>query len=165
MKEDADEKPWLRAGLILVLLSACGGREKQVVEQYFNAVRAKDNQTISSFAAVSFDKPVTAWKISATSPETKSPVVLPDLAKKLADQEKQLARQQEGRPALEQRPLRRPGQGEGAAQEERRHPGQSQQRGHRLGQLQQEGPGAEAADRRIQGCGGEGEAQRQAVGG
>jgi len=50
------------AALPLVLaLSALGCQshpEKGVVDQYFNAVNAKDSQTLSSFAAVSFDKKV-----------------------------------------------------------------------------------------------------------
>jgi len=83
--------PGLRASTILLLLFACGGSEKRVVDQYFNAVRAKDNQTISSFAAVSFDKPVESWKIISATAETKAPATLPDLAKKLQDLEKQIA--------------------------------------------------------------------------
>ena len=42
--------------------------EKRVVDQYFNAVNAKDNQTLSSFAAVTFDKKVERWKIKSATP-------------------------------------------------------------------------------------------------
>lgn len=70
---------------------ACGGGEKRVVDQYFNAVRAKDNQTLASFAAVSFEQPVDSWKITGTSPETKSAAMLPDLVKKVQDIEAQIA--------------------------------------------------------------------------
>jgi cobalamin-dependent methionine synthase I len=83
--------PGLRAGLLLLLLSACGGSDKRVIDQYFNAVRAKDNQTLSSFATVSFDKPVENWKITNTSPETKSPVILPGLATTAQDLDKKTA--------------------------------------------------------------------------
>ena len=42
-------------GLGLVL-AACGHRDQRLVDQYFNAVNSKDNQTLGSFAAVGFDK-------------------------------------------------------------------------------------------------------------
>ena len=43
---------------LLAITAACGHPEKSVVDSYFNAVNAHDNQTLSSFAVVSFDKPV-----------------------------------------------------------------------------------------------------------
>ena len=54
----------LAAFAVALAAVACGGTEKTVVDQYFNAVKAKDNQTLSSFAAVTFDKPVESWKIT-----------------------------------------------------------------------------------------------------
>ena len=47
------------------------------MDQYFNAVKAKDNQTLSSFSSVTFDKPVESWKITATSEEQKTPLTTP----------------------------------------------------------------------------------------
>ena len=74
------------------LSAACGGGpESRVVDQYFNALRANDNTTLSSFAAVAFDKKVDAWKIKSSTPETRSPATLPELAKKVSDLEAELA--------------------------------------------------------------------------
>jgi hypothetical protein len=74
------------------LCVACGGHpEKRVVDQYFNAVNAQDNQTLASFAAVKLDKKVDNWKINETSPETRTPAELPALAKKVTDLELALA--------------------------------------------------------------------------
>lgn len=73
------------------LMAACGHPEQTVVAQYFNAVKAKDNQTLSSFSAVNFDKPVQSWKILATSEETKSPATLPSLIKAVKDAESQVS--------------------------------------------------------------------------
>jgi hypothetical protein len=75
-----------------VLGAACGGGpESRVIEQYFNALRAGDNTTLTSFAAVAFDKKVDAWKVKGATPETRSPATLPDLAKKQSDLEAELA--------------------------------------------------------------------------
>ena len=83
------------AALPLVLaLSALGCQshpEKGVVDQYFNAVNAKDSQTLSSFAAVSFDKKVDRWSIKNTLDEQKSDAPLPGLAQKVKDLEGELA--------------------------------------------------------------------------
>jgi len=77
---------------VAVLGAACGGgSEGRVIDQYFNALRANDNTTLTSFAAVAFDKKVDNWKIKASSPETRSPATLPDLAKKVGDLEAELA--------------------------------------------------------------------------
>ena len=46
--------------------AACGHPEKSVVDYYFNAVNAKDNQTLSSFATVRFERPVQSWAIKDT---------------------------------------------------------------------------------------------------
>jgi hypothetical protein len=83
------------AALPLVLaLSALGCQshpEKGVVDQYFNAVNAKDSQTLSSFAAVSFDKKVDRWAIKDTLGEQKSAAPLPALVQKVKDLEAELA--------------------------------------------------------------------------
>ena len=77
------------AALPLVLaLSALGCQshpEKGVVDQYFNAVNSKDSQTLSSFAAVSFDKKVDRWSIKDTLDEQKSDAPLPALSQKVKD--------------------------------------------------------------------------------
>ena len=84
------------ATLPLVLaLSALGCQshpEKGVVDQYFNAVNAKDSQTLSSFAAVSFDKKVDRWAIKDTLEEQKTDAPLPALAQKVKDLEAELAK-------------------------------------------------------------------------
>ena len=64
---------------------ACGHPEKSVIDQYFNAVNAKDTQTLSSFAAVTFDKKVDKWAIKETISDEKKPVPLPELAQKAKD--------------------------------------------------------------------------------
>jgi hypothetical protein len=77
---------------IAALSAACGGgSETRVVDQYFNALRQNDNVTLTSFAAVAFDKKVDAWKIKGATPETRSPATLPELAKKVTDLEAELA--------------------------------------------------------------------------
>src|SRR5215468_6194270 len=77
---------------VTALGAACGGgSEGRVIDQYFNALRANDNVTLTSFAAVAFDKKVDAWKIKGATPETRSPASLPDLAKKVTDLETELA--------------------------------------------------------------------------
>jgi len=84
-----------RAPLAILALAAAGAcsshPEKSVVDSYFNAVNAGDNQTLSSFATVSFDKKVQRWTIKKTLGEIKTPVTLPDLAGKVRDTEKALA--------------------------------------------------------------------------
>lgn len=72
--------------------TACSSHpEKSVVDSYFNAVNAQDNQTLSSFATVSFDKKVQRWNIKKTLEETKAPVTLPDLTARVKDTEKAIA--------------------------------------------------------------------------
>lgn len=84
-----------RAALALFALAAaaaCSSHpEKSVVDSYFNAVNARDNQTLSSFAVVNFDKKVQKWTIKKTLEETKSPVTLPELTAKVRDTEKAIA--------------------------------------------------------------------------
>jgi hypothetical protein len=85
-----------RAAQLIVLCTAvaslaCGHPEQRIVDQYFNALKANDNQTLTSFAMVAFDKKVDDWKITGSVPETRSPAVLPDLAKKVAELEAEAA--------------------------------------------------------------------------
>jgi hypothetical protein len=82
----------IRGALVLAVATvACGHPEQRVVDQYFNAVNAQDTQTLSSFAAVKFDKKVQRWSIVKVSPENRGPAPLPDLVKKAKDTEKQIA--------------------------------------------------------------------------
>lgn len=86
----------LRAALLAtcglaVFGAGCGHSEKGVVDQYFTAVQHQDNQTLASFASVSFDKKVDSWKVKDTMEETTNPAPLPDLVKKMKEAEKGLA--------------------------------------------------------------------------
>jgi DNA repair exonuclease SbcCD ATPase subunit len=76
---------------LAVAAMACGGGESGVVNRYFAAVNANDTATLSSFAAVRFDKKVDAWKIVSVGPETRSPATLPDLLAKQQELEAELA--------------------------------------------------------------------------
>ncbi|HUG52858.1 MAG TPA: hypothetical protein VMR21_04635 [Vicinamibacteria bacterium] len=80
----------MAAALALVGL-ACGHPEKSVVDQYFNAVNQEDSQTLSSFAAVTFDQKVEAWKIKSTLSEDKQPAPLPALVQEARDAEAAVA--------------------------------------------------------------------------
>jgi len=72
-------------------LAACGHRDQRLVDQYFNAVNAKDNQTLGSFAAVGFDKKVDRWRIAKESDEETAPIPLTDLVAKQKELEKAVA--------------------------------------------------------------------------
>jgi hypothetical protein len=73
------------AAVVALAGAACGHPEQSVVDQYFNAVNAHDTQTLSSFAAVTFDKKVDRWSIKKTISEDKKPAPLPDLVQKSKD--------------------------------------------------------------------------------
>jgi hypothetical protein len=75
------------AAVVALAGLACGHPEKSVIDQYFNAVNAKDTQTLSSFAAVTFDKKVDKWAIKETVSDEKKPAPLPELAQKTKDAE------------------------------------------------------------------------------
>jgi hypothetical protein len=64
---------------------ACSSAETNVVNQYFTALRANDQNTLTSFAMVAFDQKVDDYKVVTVGPETRTPVTLPDLVKKEAD--------------------------------------------------------------------------------
>ena len=70
---------------------ACSSAEKNVINQYFTALRANDQGTLTSFAMVAFDQKVDDWKVVRVGPETKTPVTLPELVKKQRDLEAQQA--------------------------------------------------------------------------
>jgi hypothetical protein len=87
--------PIVRSGAALVatvLLTACGHPEQVVVDKFFQAVNAKDNQTIGSFSLVSFDKKVDKWTIKASSKEPPQKAPLPELIKAQKDIEAQIAK-------------------------------------------------------------------------
>ena len=69
-------------GVILglgLLAAACGGSDTRIVDQYFGAANAGDNQTLTSFAMVPFKQKVDRWSVTGSSPEKRSPATLPDL--------------------------------------------------------------------------------------
>ncbi len=78
-------------GLVVVGLACSGGAEKNVVRQYFNALAANDTNTLTSFAAVQFDKKVDDYKVVSISEETRSPASLPDLVAREQELEAALA--------------------------------------------------------------------------
>jgi hypothetical protein len=84
-----------RAALVIlctaVASAACGHPEQRIVDQYFNALKQNDQQTLTSFATVVIDKKVDNWKISGGTPETRSPAALPDLTRKVGELEAELA--------------------------------------------------------------------------
>jgi hypothetical protein len=86
-----DRRAALRIVPFLALAAACGHPEQKVVSQYFGAVNAKDEQTLSSFAVVNFDQKVDAWEITEVRPEDRVPAPLPDLVNKAKQLEGQLA--------------------------------------------------------------------------
>jgi hypothetical protein len=71
---------------------ACSSAEKNVVSQYFGALRANDQGTLTSFAMVAFDQKVDDFSIVAVSPGVRTPATLPDLVKKQKDLEAELAK-------------------------------------------------------------------------
>jgi hypothetical protein len=68
---------------------ACSSAETNVVNQYFTALRANDQNTLTSFAMVAFDQKVDDWKVVTVGPETRTPATLPDLVKTQKDLETQ----------------------------------------------------------------------------
>lgn len=86
-----DRHAALRIVPVLALAAACGHPEQSVVGQYFNAVNAKDEQTLSSFAVVGFDQKVDDWSIVETRPEARVPAPLPEFIKKVKAVEAQVA--------------------------------------------------------------------------
>jgi hypothetical protein len=62
---------------------ACGNQETQVIENFFRAVKAKDNQTVTSFSMVQFDQEVKSWKVKNVGDEQRTPAPLGSLASAL----------------------------------------------------------------------------------
>ena len=87
----------LRIALGVALVGfGCGHAEQKVVDQYFNALNAKDTQTLSSFAAVSLDtkdKRVDRWSITQASEPKREAAPLMALVKKMRDVEEEVAAQ------------------------------------------------------------------------
>lgn len=73
------------AAAFAALTIACGNQETQVIENFFRAVQAKDNQTVSSFAVVQFDQEVKRWKVKSVGEEQRTPAPLANLAKALKE--------------------------------------------------------------------------------
>jgi hypothetical protein len=71
--------------------AACSPPEKRIIDQYFNAINAEDTQTLSSFAAVRFDKKVQSWKVVSVGEEAKEAAPLPDLYAKAQASEQAVA--------------------------------------------------------------------------
>jgi hypothetical protein len=74
-------------GLTLAAAACGGGGESRIVDQYFGALNAGDNQTVASFAMVTFKEKVEKWEVKSASEESRRPVPLPDLIKKGKDLE------------------------------------------------------------------------------
>jgi hypothetical protein len=79
------------ATVATALTVACAAPEKIVVEKYFQAVNTGDNQTLGSFAAVTFDKKVDNWSIKRTVSENTEAAPLSGLLKKQKEVEGQIA--------------------------------------------------------------------------
>jgi hypothetical protein len=78
------------AAAVAVLAVACSGPENFVIQKYFQAVNAKDNDTLTSFALVGFDKKVDKYEIKRVVGETKEPAPLTELVKKQKEIEAQI---------------------------------------------------------------------------
>ena len=89
--------PLRRAGAALVAavaLTACGHPEQVVVDKYFQAVNAKDKQTLSSFALVGFDQKVDKWVIKGSTSEPAAKAPLQDLIQAQKDVKNEIAKNQ-----------------------------------------------------------------------
>lgn len=73
------------AAAFAAITIGCGNQETQVIENFFRAVQAKDNQTVSSFAVVQFEKEVKSWKVKTVGEEQRTPAPLANLAKALKE--------------------------------------------------------------------------------
>jgi hypothetical protein len=70
------------AAAVAALAVACSGPENFVIEKYFQAVNAKDNDTLTSFALVAFDKKVDTYQIKKVVGENKEAAPLAELVNK-----------------------------------------------------------------------------------
>jgi len=73
------------AAALAAFTAACGNQETQVIENFFRAVQAKDNQTVSSFSMVQFEQEVKSWKVKSVGEEQRVPAPLGALAKALKE--------------------------------------------------------------------------------
>jgi len=76
---------------LAVAAFACSSAESHVVNQYFTALRANDQGTLTSFAMVAFDQKVDDWKVVTVGPEARTAAPLPGLVQKQKDLEAELA--------------------------------------------------------------------------
>lgn len=79
------------AAAIAAITMACGNQETQVIENFFRAVQAKDNQTVSSFSVVQFDKTVKSWKVKNVGEEQRVPAPLGSLSAAFKEAEESAA--------------------------------------------------------------------------
>jgi hypothetical protein len=70
-----------------LMVAACSGPEKIVVDKYFGALHQGDTQTITSFATVDFNKKVDDWKIVQTLSTAAQPAPLAELLKQAKEAE------------------------------------------------------------------------------
>ncbi len=68
------------AATLAALTLACGSQEGQVIENFFRATKAKDNQTVTSFSMVQFDQEVIDWKVKSVGEEQRAPAPLAAMA-------------------------------------------------------------------------------------
>ena len=79
------------AAALATITTACGNQETQVIENFFRAIQAKDNQTVSSFSMVQFDQEVKSWKVKSVGEEQRVPAPLASLAKTLKEADEAVA--------------------------------------------------------------------------
>jgi len=79
------------AAALAAITTACGNQETQVIENFFRAIQAKDNQTVSSFSVVRFDQEVKSWKVKSVGEEQRAPAPLAALAKALKEADEAVA--------------------------------------------------------------------------
>lgn len=79
------------AAALAAFTTACGNQETQVIENFFRAIQAKDNQTVSSFSMVQFDQEVKSWKVKSVGEEQRVPAPLASLAKALKEADEAVA--------------------------------------------------------------------------
>lgn len=79
------------AAALAAFTTACGNQETQVIENFFRAIQAKDNQTVSSFSMVHFDQEVKSWKVKSVGEEQRVPAPLASLAKALKEADEAVA--------------------------------------------------------------------------
>ena len=76
---------FIAAAAFAALTAACGSQETKVIDNFFRAVQARDNQTVTAFSMVLFDEPVKSWKVKTTGEEQRVKAPLSSLAKALKE--------------------------------------------------------------------------------